>query len=123
MFSAKFLKHLLPRYSQGYFLVVPLIQDLVLQVDVDGKSISFESYNQSNACFYRLQQVRFLDIKFDCAEFFGVSHDRLITILYNKLQELYKNTSGFIPYQICYALNYGRLGQPLTNFLDYGGLF
>ncbi len=62
MFIVKILKHLLPRFSQGLHRVVPLIPDLVLQVDADGKSVSGESYNQSNACLYRLQQVPLPDI-------------------------------------------------------------
>ena len=104
MFPAQILKRLLARCSQGYCLVVPLTQDLVLQVDADGKSVSFESYNLFDACFYHLQQVRLPDIKSKSAEFFGAFHNGLIVRLYNGLQEKCNIVSGFIHHQICYAL-------------------
>ena len=85
MFIVKILKRLLPRFSQPLFEFVPLKLVVVLQVDADGKSVSFESYNQSNACLYHLQQVRLPDIKFDCAEFFSAFHNEPMYRLYNAL--------------------------------------
>ena len=115
MVSAQILKHLLPRFFQPCFKVVPLILVAILQVDADGKSVSYESYNQLNACFYRLQQVRLPDIKFNCVEFFSAFHNGLICILYNSLQEMFKFPSGFITIQNCYALIYGWSLQPLNQ--------
>ena len=95
MFQAQITKHSLPRFSQPCFKVVPLILAAILQVDADDKSVSFESYNQLNACFYRLQQVQLLDIKFNWVEFFGAFHNGLIAILYNSLQEKFNSRSGW----------------------------
>ena len=116
MFQAQIRKRLIPRFSQRYFGVVPLIPAVVLQVDADGKSVSFESYNQSDACFYLLQQVQLLDIKSACVEFFGVSHDRLIVRVYNSLRAIFKFTSGLRHHQICYALDLEVVSDRQTSF-------
>lgn len=100
-------------FVQAVFIVS---QNLVLQVDADGKSVSFESYNQSDACFYLLQQVQLLDIKSACVEFFGVSHDRLIARLYNSLRAIFKFTSGLRHHQICYALDLEVVSDRQTSF-------
>ena len=95
MFIVKILKRLLPRFSQLCFKVVPLNLAVILQVDADGKSVSGESYNQSNACFYLLQQVPLPDLKFACVEFFSAFHNELMSLLYNSLQEIFNSQSGW----------------------------
>ena len=115
MVQAKFLKRPIARCSQPYLKVVPLILAAILQVDADGKSVSCESYNQSDTVLYRLRTVRSPDINSDCVEFFGAFHNGLIRILYNSLQEIFKFPSGFLFNQICYALDYDWSLQPLNK--------
>ena len=77
MVSTQFLLRPLPRYSQGFFLVVTLIQDLVLQVDADGKSVLFPraTIKRSSEAFCDKFCYQILSLL--VRDYFGVSHDRL----------------------------------------------
>ncbi len=116
MFPAKFLKRPMPRYSQGLFLVVPLIQDLILQVDADGKSVLFQEATINQTLVFTFCN------KFGCPILSLIVRNSsayfttgFMYRLYSRLQEIYNIASGFLSDQICDALNYGLSLQPLNN--------